>query len=166
MAMQNVNAIVSLYADIEFPNDPVIFIKPFNKLTAKRNKNGEINDLNGFYVVMNFNLLGSMEKEIDNVINEQKDLMVLLRITKMSKDLEDQKDAFLDSFKISFDNCNKCTDAGIPYISAKKIKYVNLLEHFENISAGMYMIKILVQKENEKNKKDWFLQSFTILTIV
>ena len=170
MCVRNVNAICKTYAMVRDDNNFLRFERPFDTIMGQIDDNDKQNVItNDFFVVSDFMIMSTEQEDrkSENLIINEIDLNVIIRITRMAEKEENQESSIVDAFKIVIDESTIHKNACVPYVSINRITKVELNNHYKPLTPGRYMIKILVQPANvpESQKNQWTLQSFTPLYV-
>lgn len=163
MCMKNVNATVCLFASVRRNDEYVSFSLPFDTIKcALRNNTPYISD---FFIVANVNLMGTTNEEAKshNIVQNEKKLNCLLRLTKISKESNERVSWDIEEFSIdASDKMIRFDGACVPTVNFRKVVEVNDIELTENYR-GDYALKLLV-RTNEAEK--WEVQSIVRLTVI
>ncbi len=163
MCLPNINITAKLYKNVYTKDDIQCFEAPFDTIVAQT-KDG-VMSISDFYLVLNFNLLGTAneEKKATNIVENRETLTVLIRMAKLSKDISKQLYNNLIQFDIDLsENKNLIAKACVPYVQYERILKVNKLILPESSGLGNYVIKVLVKT---KESSRWNVQTMIPLRV-
>ena len=150
MCLQNVNVTGNFFKKVSYENEVQKFEMPFDTIVAKTEGNSKYID--DFSIVLNFCLLGTTdpEKKKTNIIETRTPLNVLLRLSKVTTEPEQQKSLDLTDFIID-PNSNeiKVQKACVDYIICRKIFTVSRITIPNYLNLGEYVLKILAKTNKE-----------------
>lgn len=145
MCMKYVNANAVLFKSVAKSNNDIVgLLEPFDCIAA--------DDSNGIIAIKEFNiisyisLLGSSNKQAQNILDTQDTLQVCIRLTKCTKNIDERLSVDLDKFDIVTKDSNDIVyDACVPYLNFKRITHIDNIELDIANPKGNYVIKILAK---------------------
>lgn len=163
MCMKSVNATVNLFASVRKSDEYISFSVPFDTIKCIiRNNVPYISD---FFIVANMNLMGTTREDAKkiNVVENNKELFCLIRLTKISNNPDERVSWDIEQFSIdTSDKTFRFDDACVPTVNYRKIVEVQNIELTENYR-GDYALKLLVRTSE---KDSWEVQSIVRLTVI
>lgn len=163
MCLSNINVITKLFKHVTKQDGISKYEMPFDTIVAKTHDN-EIS-IEGFYIVMDFNLLSTknVEKQKDNIVYNKGTLQVLLRFSRLSTDDEKQMNLDLYKYDINLKDENIISSkACVPYVQYEKILKVDKVGLSPKAGLGNYVLKTLVRTNDNDN---WNIQNIIPLRI-
>ncbi len=163
MCMKYVNAIVECYADVPISNQlPTSFNRPFNGIYASLRQDGT-KEIGGFKIATRISLLGTSEeahKEY-SLLEMRGTLEVIVRLTKCSRNEDEQLCVDLDSFSIDTKELEGMIDRAC-YDFFSFIRITDVKDFTLEAGTGNYVIKILVK---DSKSKTYTIQTMTKLMV-
>lgn len=161
MCLKYVNATVGLYSkvDLDQHGNAVAFSGAFDHLIARKEPNGAL-AADNFEVVIHFNLLGTdTETHKANCFVEQKKgvLEARVKLSRISKDPEQQVAIILDEFKMDLEQLDKerCfQQACFYYLNHCRVIHTGHLVFAPG--AGKYVIKVEVRWARDDGQENPF----------
>ena len=163
MCMKSVNATVNLFASVRKSEDYISFSVPFDTIKCIIKNN--VPYISDFFIVANINLMGTTNEDTKslNVVESNKELFCLMRLTKISKDSSERVSWDIEQFSIdASDKTYRFDDACVPTVNYRKIVQVQNIELTENYR-GDYALKLLVRTSDDE---PWEVQSIVRLTVI
>ena len=158
MCVKNINVTGTLFKEVNYENGHKSFEMPFDPIVAKVSNNCSY--IENFSIVLNFCLMGTNkdENKNQNVVNQKGVLHVLLRLAKVSKDVEKQLYSDITEFELNLNDENMyISHACVDYVTIRRIFSISQITLDARAGLGEYVFKVLVKTNPEDN---WNVQSY------
>lgn len=157
MCISNVNATAELIKSITNENEQRVFSMPFDTFLLN---SGECS-IRNFHIMVNLTLMGTTNEENKrtNVVETNGILYVLIRLTRLSSDINNQLSVDLDRFSIDVSSSDIVKmQACVPYVNYERLLKINELPLPESDPTGNYVLKVLVKTSQDTQ---WNVQSLS-----
>lgn len=150
MCIKYINTNTALFKNVTKNNSDVTgFLEPFDCIIADCIDN--VVSIKDFNIVTYINLMGSKNKNVDNILTDGKTLQVCIRLTKCTQNSNECLSIDLDTFEIETKNSkNIIYDACVPYLNFTRITAVDDIKLDIDNPRGSYVIKTLVKTNNSE----------------
>ena len=163
MCMRSVNATVNFFFFVKKDDEYISFSVPFDTIKCVIKNN--IPYISDFFIVANLNLMGTTNEtfKADNIVENDRELFCLLRLTKISKDVSQRVSWDIDKFSVdSSDMTYRFNDACVATVNYRKIVEVQNIQLTDNYR-GDYALKLLVRTDECDS---WEVQTIARLTVI
>ncbi len=165
MCKLNVNINARFYDGVKIENSSNTYINQFNRIECKFEEETNSKYIGPFYIVTDTTMLETQKEDrksinlLNNIIENNLKVKLRIRITKLNKDPEKQYKWDVDSFEIEKDMC-QINRACVHFLNHTRITKINRLELNSDDYAGNYVVKVLIEEEN-----NLIVQSMTYLNV-
>ena len=163
MCKRSVNAISRLYDFVSLGDCSIgesLYQNQFDTIKVLKDENGTPY-IGNFSIVSDINLLGTSKdsERSTNYIESNTVAKFKIRLTKISEDANRQYSWDLDHFEIEPSSLKQ--KACVDFLNFTKVTHINRILLKADDYIGRYVIKILLQDDNEK----WIVQSISNLFV-
>lgn len=168
MCMKYVNAITTCYmsVDKDKDNNVISFNNPFIGVFGEKfeENNSTRYKLNKFYICLNATFLGTSDNEKiqESVLSSLDTIEVVIRLTKLSKQVEERDYIDLEKFTLNFKDLAEAKQldlACFDYYSLNKVIEVNDLTV---PVVGKYVIKVIIRRQSDSSETVQNVSSFFV----